>query len=66
MVAYGDGYWPEASALQIRKLADENGVIAILANQGQSEYVANARSGFGVPGGDWDPHQLQIVLQLLL
>ncbi|KAJ3454248.1 hypothetical protein MRS44_018142 [Fusarium solani] len=66
MVAYGDGYWPEASALQIKKLADENGVIAILANQGQSEYVANARSGFGIPGGDWDPHQLRIVLQLLL
>ncbi|KAJ3453891.1 hypothetical protein MRS44_018523 [Fusarium solani] len=66
MVAYGDGYWPEASALQIKKLADENGVIAILVNQGQSEYVANARSGFGIPGGDWDPHQLRIVLQLLL
>ena len=66
MVAYGDGYWPETSALQIKKLADKNGVIAILANQGQSEYVANARSGFGIPGGDWDPHQLRIVLQLLL
>ncbi|KAI8648077.1 Asparaginase [Fusarium sp. Ph1] len=66
MVAYEGGYWPETSALRIKKLTDENGVIAILANQGQSEYVANARSGFGMPGGYWDPHQLRIVLQLLL
>ncbi|KAI8710568.1 Asparaginase [Fusarium sp. LHS14.1] len=66
MVAHGGGYWPETSALQIKKLTEENGVIVILANQGQSEYVANARSGFGIPGGDWIPDQVRLVLQLLL
>ncbi|RTE75466.1 hypothetical protein BHE90_010078 [Fusarium euwallaceae] len=35
LVGYGDGYWPEASAQQIKKLADETGVVMVFAAEGQ-------------------------------
>jgi L-asparaginase len=66
LVCYGDGHWPAASAQQIKKLADKAGVVIVFAADGQLEYVANARIGAGIPGGDWDPRQLRIFLQLLL
>ncbi|RSL81994.1 hypothetical protein CDV31_016977 [Fusarium ambrosium] len=37
LVGYGDGYWPEASAQQIKKLADETGVVMVFAAEGQLE-----------------------------
>ncbi|RYC80982.1 hypothetical protein BFJ63_vAg16119 [Fusarium oxysporum f. sp. narcissi] len=66
LVGYGDGYWPAASAKEIRKLVHESRVVVVFAAEGQSEYVANARIGVGIPGGDWNPRQLRILLQLLL
>lgn len=66
LVGYGDGYWPEASAKEIRKMLYESKVVVVFAAEGQSEYVANARIGVGIPGGDWNPRQLRILLQLLL
>jgi L-asparaginase len=66
LVGYGDGYWPVASAQQIKKLADETDVVMVFAAEGQGEYVANARIGAGITGGDWHPRQLRIFLQLLL
>lgn len=66
LVGYGDGYWPEASAQQIKKLADETDVVMVFAAEGQLEYVANARIGAGIPGGAWDPRQLIVFLQFLL
>ncbi|KAF4467289.1 L-asparaginase 3 [Fusarium albosuccineum] len=66
LVGYGDGYWPAASAEKIKKLVEENNVVVVFASEGQSEYVANARIGVGIPGGDWNPRQLRILLQLLL
>ncbi|KAJ3455370.1 hypothetical protein MRS44_013970 [Fusarium solani] len=66
LVGYGDGHWPAASAQQIKKLADETDVVMVFAAEGQLEYVANARIGAGIPGGDWNPRQLRIFLQLLL
>ncbi|KAI8710786.1 Asparaginase [Fusarium sp. LHS14.1] len=66
LVGYGDGYWPEASAQQIKKLADETDVVMVFAAEGQLEYVANARIGAGIPGGAWDPRQLIVFLRFLL
>ncbi|RSL43412.1 hypothetical protein CEP54_015093 [Fusarium duplospermum] len=66
LVGYGDGYWPVASAEEIKKLAEENKVVIVFAAEGQLEYVANARIGVGIPGGDWNPRQLRIFLQILL
>lgn len=66
LVGYRDGYWPVASAQQIKKLADETDVVMVFAAEGKLEYVANARIGAGIPGGDWNRRQLRIFLQLLL
>ncbi|RSL47974.1 hypothetical protein CEP54_013140 [Fusarium duplospermum] len=66
LVGYGDGYWPATSAQQLKKLADESDVVMVFAAEGQLEYVANARVGAGIPGGDWNPRQLRILLQLLI
>lgn len=66
LVGYGDGYWPAASAKEIKKLVNENNVVVVFVNEDQSEYVANARIGVGIPGGDWNPRQVRVFLQLLL
>ncbi|KAH6883858.1 Asparaginase/glutaminase [Thelonectria olida] len=51
LVGYGDGYWPAASAEEIKKLVNKNNVVVAFASEGRSEYVANARIGAGIPGG---------------
>lgn len=66
LVSYGDGYWPETSGRKIKKLVEESKVVVVFATENYSGYVATARMGVGIPGGDWAPRQLRILLQLLL
>lgn len=66
LVGYGDGYWPVASGEEIKKIVEKTKVVVVFAAEGQLEYVANARIGIGIAGGDWSPRQLRIFLQILL
>ncbi|KAJ4175494.1 hypothetical protein NW755_014879 [Fusarium falciforme] len=59
LVGYGDGNWPVASGEEIKKMTTKNQVVIVFAAEGQLEYVANARIGIGIAGGDWSPRQLR-------
>ncbi|EXK77763.1 hypothetical protein FOQG_17532 [Fusarium oxysporum f. sp. raphani 54005] len=48
LVGYGDGYWPAASAKEIRKLVHESGVVVVFAAEEEGEVLSLLLNSIGL------------------
>ncbi|KAF5658014.1 asparaginase 2 [Fusarium heterosporum] len=66
-VGHDDGYWPDESRFRIQELAKEHHrIVMVMVNEDPTIIVEYERVAGVMPGGDWIPDQLRIVLPFLL
>ena len=63
LLVYDDGYIPQKAGREIEVLLEQYDIVIVAASYSPPGIVVHERIAGVIPGGDWDPRQLRILLQ---